>query len=74
MCVYDLAILDVGTFRVRDLVPYELVKTGDRNTGAPFVIVVVVVADMEEEVPVVEDANTRELAVGRGHFICPLES
>jgi hypothetical protein len=45
--------------------PYELVKPGNADPGLPFMGVVVVVADVEEKVSVIEDADAGELAVSR---------
>src|SRR5262249_56946306 len=45
----------------------EGMQPAHADPGPPFVVVVVVIADVEEKVPVIEDADPRQFAIDLGH-------
>ena len=61
--IHDLAVLHVGTFAVGNVMSDELVQTGDADPGFPIMGIVLVVADVEEKVPVIEHTDAGELVV-----------
>src|SRR5262249_16713283 len=55
--VDDLPEPAVAPPRFRYLVPYVFVKSRDADPGAPFVVIMIIVADVEEKISVVENTN-----------------
>jgi len=57
VCVNDLAVLHVGTFALSNLMSDELVEPSNADSGLPLMGVVVIVANVEEKVPVIKHAD-----------------
>jgi hypothetical protein len=65
MCIHDLAVLHVRAFAISNLVPNELVEPSNADAGLPVMGVVVIIADVEKEVPVIKHADPGKFAVCR---------
>ena len=54
MRIHDLTIPDIASLRIRHLMAYKLVQSGYTDSSASIMVIVVVIAHVEEEIAVVE--------------------
>ncbi len=63
----DLTVACIGPLAIRDLLAHEGMKTADADPRPPLVMVVVVIADVKEEVSVVKNPDPGQFVIDFGH-------